>query len=142
MARTDETSAGHDADGQRHFMAVGDADDDVIEHRLYNCETIYAIFFDHFRKKGFTVRPPAGRMMVAAFDSQEGFEAYLGRRMSTAITGIYDPVSNRLVIYDYARNRAFQAGEEVGRRHCQKDQIAVGPTAFRRRLWPRRSGIP
>ncbi len=97
-----------------HFMAVGDADDDIIEHRLYNCEAIYAIFFDHFRKKGFAVRPPAGRMMVAAFDSQEGFEAYLGRQMSTAITGIYDPVSNRLVIYDYACNRAFQEAKKQG----------------------------
>jgi hypothetical protein len=97
-----------------HFMAIGDADDDMIEHRLYNCEAIYAIFFDHFRKKGFVVRPPAGRMMVAVFDSQEGFEAYLSRRMSTAITGIYDHVSNRLVIYDYARNRAFQEAKKHG----------------------------
>jgi hypothetical protein len=97
-----------------HFMAVGDADDDAIENRLYNCETIYAIFFDHFRRKGFAVRPPASRMMVAAFDSQEGFEAYLGRPMSTAITGVYDRDSNRLVIYDYARNRAFQAVKKQG----------------------------
>jgi hypothetical protein len=97
-----------------HFMAVGDADDDAIEHRLYNCETIYAIFFDHFRRKGFAVRPPAGRMMVAAFDSQEGFEAYLGGTMSTAITGMYDRDGNRLVIYDYARNHAFQEAKRQG----------------------------
>jgi Protein of unknown function (DUF1570) len=97
-----------------HFMAIGNADDDLIEHRLYNCETIYAIFFDHFRQKGFAVRPPAGRMMVAAFDSQEGFEAYLGRSMSTANTGVYDRESNRLVIYDYARNRDFQAAKKHG----------------------------
>ncbi len=97
-----------------HFMAIGDADDDAIEHRLYNCETIYAIFLDHFRRKGFAVHPPSGRMMVAAFDSQEGFEAYLGRRMSTAITGIYDRDTNRLVIYDYSRNRAFRAAQKQG----------------------------
>jgi len=97
-----------------HFLAIGDADDDDIEHRLYNCETIYAIFFDHFRRKGFDVRPPAERMMVAVFDSQEGFEAYLGRNMPSAITGLYDRDGNRLVVYDYARNRAFREAKKRG----------------------------
>ena len=103
-----------------HFMAIGNADDDDIQHRLYNCETIYAIFFDHFRRRGFRLHPPAGRMMVAAFDSQEGFEAYLGRRMSTAITGLYDKESNRLAVYDYARNRAFQAAQNRGEAVAKK----------------------
>ena len=58
-----------------HFLAIGDAADEDVERRLYNCETIYAIFFDHFGRKGFVVRPPAERMMLAVFDSQEGFEA-------------------------------------------------------------------
>ena len=57
--------------------------------------------------------------MVAVFDSQAGFEAYLGRGMSSAILGIYHTPSNRLVVYDYARNRAFQErkrrGEEIAR---------------------------
>jgi hypothetical protein len=103
----------------KHFMAIGNAADEYVEHRLYNCETIHALFFEHFRRKGFAVRPPAEKMMVAVFDSQAGFEAYLGRGTSTAILGVYHTPSNRLVVYDYARNRAFQArkrrGEEIAR---------------------------
>jgi Protein of unknown function (DUF1570) len=91
----------------KHFMAVGNADDEFIEERLYNCETIYDIFFQHFRKKGFTMREPKGRLMVAVFDTQAGFEAYLGHPMSTAVRGLYDTPTNRLVVYDFGQNRAF-----------------------------------
>jgi hypothetical protein len=103
----------------KHFMAVGNAAEEYAEHRLYNCETIHALFFEHFRRKGFAVRPPAEKLMVAIFDSQAGFEAYLGRGTSSAILGIYHTPSNRLVVYDCARNRAFQErkrrGEEIAR---------------------------
>lgn len=103
-----------------HFTAVTNAADDYTEERLYNCETIYALFFDHFRGKGFAVREPAGKLMVAVFDSQEGFEAYLGTRMPTAVTGIYHRVTNRLVVYDYATNRALVAFKQAGRKEADK----------------------
>lgn len=93
----------------KHFLAIGNTADEFAEERLYNCETIYAVFFPHFRKKGFRIREPGVKLMVAIFDSQAGFEAYLGQRMSTTTTGIYHPVSNRLVVYDYAHNRSFEA---------------------------------
>src|SRR5207244_3066179 len=32
----------------RHFTAIGDAPAEYTGQRLYNCETIYALFFDHF----------------------------------------------------------------------------------------------
>ncbi len=98
----------------KHFLAIGNAADEYTEERLYNCETIYALFFDHFRKKGFRVREPGVRLMVAVFDSQAGFEAYLGRTMSAATTGVYHPPSNRLVVYDYAQNRSFLANKKQG----------------------------
>ena len=98
----------------KHFLAIGNAADEYTEERLYNCETIYALFFDHFRKKGFKVREPGVRLMVAVFDSQSGFEAYLGRRMLAAATGVYHPPTNRLVVYDYAQNRSFIANKKQG----------------------------
>ena len=91
----------------KHFMAVGNADDEFIEDRLCNCETLYDVFFDHFRKKGFALREPKSRLMVAVFDTQAGFEAYLGQPMSAAVRGLYHLQSNRLVVYDYGQNRAF-----------------------------------
>lgn len=103
----------------KHFVAVGNATEDFTDEQLYNCETIYPLFFDHFRKKGFVVREPAGSLHLAIFDSQAGFEAFLGQRMSVATTGVYHRASNRLVIYDYAGNRSFMANkkkaEELGR---------------------------
>jgi hypothetical protein len=103
----------------KHFLAISNAEDDFTEERLCNCETIHDLFFEHFRRKGFPVRRPPGRLMVAVFDSQAGFEAYLGRRMPSGVTGVYDPPSNRLVVYDYGTNRAFVAnrkrGEELAR---------------------------
>ena len=36
----------------RHFLAISNTVDEYTEHRLYNCETIYALFFDHFRAEG------------------------------------------------------------------------------------------
>jgi hypothetical protein len=93
----------------KHFLALSNASDEYTEHRLYNCETMYAQFFDHFRRKGFAVREPGTKLMVAIFDSQAGFEAYLGQRMSSAVTGVYHRPTNRLVVYDYASNREFMA---------------------------------
>ncbi len=96
----------------RHFTAYSNADEDFAGMRLNNCELIYDVFFDHFRKRGFRPHEPACKMMVAIFDSQAGFDAYVGMRMPTAVTGFYHPKTNRLVVYDYGRNRDF---EEVKR---------------------------
>src|SRR5205823_1805147 len=79
--------------------------------RLRDCETLYKDFLAHFRGKGFAVHAPAGRLMVAVFDSQSGFDAYLGGKMSGGLVGVYHPPSNRLVIYDIHRNRALLAGK-------------------------------
>jgi hypothetical protein len=104
----------------RHFIAITNADDEYTEERLTNCETIYALFFDHFRGQGFAVREPATKMMVAVFDTQEGFEAYLGTRMAAAVTGIYHRGTNRLVVYDCASNRALKAAKRAGEQEASK----------------------
>jgi hypothetical protein len=91
----------------KHFLAYSNADEDFTTVRLNNCELIYDLFLDHFYKKGFRVRAPATKMMVAIFDSQAGFEAYVGQRMPEMVTGLYHPRSNRLLVYDYGQNRAF-----------------------------------
>jgi hypothetical protein len=90
-------------------MALTNADDRFSETRLRNCELLYALFCDHFRGKGFTLRQPSAKFMVAMFDSQAGFEAYLGQKMSPLVTGLYHPASNRLVVYDYGQNQTYVA---------------------------------
>jgi len=99
----------------KHFTAWSNAEERYTEMRLRNCELIHGMFFDHFRRRGFNVRPPAVKLMVAIFDTQTGFEAYLGHAMPVHIMGIYHPVTNRLVVYDIDQNRAVIARSDQAR---------------------------
>jgi hypothetical protein len=96
----------------KHFLAMSNAPAGDSEYRLYNCETIYATFFEHFRKRGFAARPPAEKMMVAIFGTQAGFDAYVGQSLGSAVTGLYHMPTNRLAVYDYATNKAFLEGKK------------------------------
>ena len=113
----------------KHFIAYSNADDEFAEMRLNNCELIYDLFFEHFRKKGFKVHEPATKMMVAVFDSQAGMEAYIGQRMPTAVTGLYHPKTNRLVVYDYGQNRDFEDAKKQARPNARR----IGSDLDRRR---------
>jgi Protein of unknown function (DUF1570) len=93
-----------------HFMALSTAGAAYSDYRLHNCETIHALFFEHFRKRGFTARIPTEKLMVAIFDSQDGLDAYMGQKIPSSVTGLYHPATNRLVVYDYGTNRAFASG--------------------------------
>lgn len=104
----------------RHFLAYGNAGLSFTDARLEDCELMYSSFFRHFRKRGFAVREPAEKMMVAVFRKQSDFEAFLGLRLGPSVTGVYHPPTNRLVVYDYATNASFvkakeDAEEAVGR---------------------------
>jgi hypothetical protein len=113
----------------KHFIAYSNADDEFAEMRLNNCELIYDLFFEHFRKKGFRIHEPPSKLMVAVFDSQAGLEAYIGQRMPTAVTGLYHTKTNRLVVYDYGKNRAFEEGKKEARLQARR----IGSDLDRRR---------
>src|SRR5262249_46851845 len=126
MARFDST----------HFTAWSNADDQFTIRRLHNCELIYDIFFEHFRKKGFVMRKPGTKLMVAVFDTQAGFEAYLGEKMPATVAGIYPPGTNRLVIYDLGQNEAFVASKrfmisQSRRIHSDMDRMRYVDTVNR-----------
>jgi hypothetical protein len=103
-----------------HFIAIGNADEEWSVLRLRDCEMLYNAFYDHFRSRGFPVHEPENKLMVAMFDSQTGFEAYLNRKMSPLITGIYHPQSNRLVTYDYGQNSSFVSGKKKAEQQTQR----------------------
>lgn len=111
-----------------HFTALSNADEDFSTARLRNCEMLYRRFFVYFRKHGFAVREPATKLMVAVFDTEAGFKAYVGPKETRGAQGIYDTRTNRLVIYDYRENRQFQAERDkaaaAGKRllQLQRDQ--------------------
>jgi hypothetical protein len=93
----------------KHFVALSNTDDEFTMMRVRNCELIYSLFLDHFYRRGFAVREPGYKLMVAAFDCQAGFEAHIGQRMPSGVTGVYMKDSNRLVIYDLNRNNFIVA---------------------------------
>ena len=96
----------------KHFIALGNTDEAFTQTQLERCELLYQHFLSHFRHKGFRLSAPPSKLMVALFDRQEGFEAYLGGVVPPMITGIYHPPSNRLVVYDFGRNRALLKNRE------------------------------
>lgn len=96
----------------KHFLALSNASAGDSEYRLYNCETIHSTFFEHFRKRGFAVKAPAEKMMVAIFNNQAGFDAYVGQSLGSAVTGLFHTPTNRLVVYDYATNKSFLEGKK------------------------------
>jgi len=110
----------------KHFVALSTADDEFTRVRLGNCELLYDLFFDHFSQKGLRLREPAGKLMVAVFESQAGFSAYVGTQMPSAVTGVYHPKSNRLVVYDFGNNEAIARYMFNNRAALGIDQIITG----------------
>jgi hypothetical protein len=109
----------------QHFTAMSNADETFSESRLKLCETMYSLFYDHFRRKGLVLSSPAGKLQVSMFDSQAGFEAYLGRKMASEVTGIYDPRSNRFLMYDYGQNDSFVTRTQEALRNAQKIHLQM-----------------
>jgi hypothetical protein len=96
----------------KHFIAWSNADADFTKRRVRNCELIYALFVDHFQRRGFDVQAPPAKLMVAVFDSPGGMEAFLGQKMPSAVTGVYSRLTNQLVLYDLSQNAAVLAHRE------------------------------
>jgi hypothetical protein len=120
----------------RHFTALSNANDRFTRTRLKNCELIYAMFFDHFRRQGFPLQTPRGKLLVAVFENQAGFWAYFEERLPVGITGMYDPRTNRFVLYDFATNQMFRDSKNralaVGRGHGGRGQRYLDKV---QRLW-------
>jgi hypothetical protein len=109
-----------------HFMALSNADVGFSESRLGDCELLFLTFCDHFRRKEFTVHDPENKLMVAMFDSQAGFEAYLNKKMSPMVTGLYHLQSNRLVTYDYGQNSAYVSEKRKAEQQTQRLSTELG----------------
>ena len=91
----------------QHFTAFSNADEKFSENRLADCESIYTLFYDHFRRKGFALFTPSSKLLVSILDSEASFETFLGRKLPAQVTGIYQLQSNRLVMYDFGQNESF-----------------------------------
>jgi hypothetical protein len=91
----------------KRFCAYSNATESFTHLRLRQCEVFYDLFFNHFQRKGFAMNHPPQSLMMVVFDTPDGVDAYLGGKLSSGITGMYHPQTNRLLLYDLSENRAL-----------------------------------
>ncbi len=113
----------------KRFAAYSNASDSFTTLRLRQCEIFYDLFYNHFARKGFAMHHPAQRLMLAVFDGPDGVDAYLGAKLPAGITGMYHPVTNRLLLYDLSENRALVAQKKKALDDANK--IAAGSARTR-----------
>jgi hypothetical protein len=106
----------------RHFLAIANAEEGFVRSQLEQCELMHDQFLAHFRGKGFKLKTPPSRLMVAVFETPEGLEAYMGGPLPVQVTGVYHPASNRLVMYDFGRNRGLEARKGMDREMALRAQ--------------------
>jgi Protein of unknown function (DUF1570) len=114
----------------KRFTAYSNASDSFTSLRLRQCEIFYDLFYNHFAKKGFAMHHPAQRLMLAVFDGPDGVDAYLGAKLPSGITGMYHPVTNRLLLYDLSENRALVAQKKKALDDANKIAAGAARTRF------------
>ncbi len=114
----------------KRFSAYSNASETFTSLRLRQCEVFYDLFYNHFSKKGFSLHHPGQRLMLAIFDSPDGVDAYLGTKLSSGITGLYHPPTNRLVLYDLSENRALLEHKKKALAGAAKIASTVDRTRF------------
>ncbi len=80
---------------------------------LEDCELIAQDFLDHYRAKGFQVKPPAQRMTVVVFRDERPFMEFARksvRNVPPNVVGFYSRAENFLVLFDSRNVPAAQRG--------------------------------
>lgn len=90
----------HAVEPTEHYLGVGDASEPFITEALNLCEGLASDYLAYFQKKGFAVKPPRERLSVVALADARSFAAFTGVEEGSAVGGIYDIQTNRLVIFD------------------------------------------
>jgi Protein of unknown function (DUF1570) len=83
-----------------HFQAVGDASESFMKLTLSDCELITLDYLDHYRAKGFDVKPPARRLTLVVFYDERPYMK-MTPGTSTDIPGIYMRAENWLALFDF-----------------------------------------
>jgi hypothetical protein len=97
-----------------HYAGAGDADEGFLIEALKVCESLAASFQNYFEGKGFDVRWPGRRMVVAVLGGRASYEAFKGKPAAPNEGGHYDVGDDLLVVYDF-RNGAERDGVDPTR---------------------------
>jgi hypothetical protein len=123
------------------YLVIGDAPEGFLAQALDLCDRLARDYLDHFRKKGFAVEPPRGRLTVVVLSGPDAYAAYLGLPPGQADGGHYEPETNRLVMFD---NRA-RSGGSPGLARANTIALmheATHQLAFNTGLLDRRADVP
>jgi hypothetical protein len=99
-ARDAKIAAAFDVETSTRFLGIGDAAREFRRKALDICEAMARDYFDHFKFRGYDVKPPDARMVVVILADGKAFEAFLGQSVLPVIRGIYSLDANYLVIFD------------------------------------------
>ena len=102
----------------KHFMAMSTAGTATPNTGCTTARRSTPCSSTHFRKRGFEAHVPAEKMMVAIFDTQDGFEAYVGQKMSVGGHGAVPP--------------GDEPAARLRLRHQPRLRVERGPRATRR----------
>jgi hypothetical protein len=94
-----------------HFLGIGNGPADYSQRALDLEEKIGRDFLAHFRKRGFKLDYPAGRLAVVTLKDGASYRAFSGDDPGEADGGRYYPEDNWLVIFDFRADQAKAIGE-------------------------------
>ena len=94
------------------YLAIGDSPEAFRKKALQLCLGLARDFLKHFGDKGFRVEKPRGRMSLVVLSGRAEFTAYLGEDLGPDVAGIYDPDTNRLLLFD---NRSGAANPKAAK---------------------------
>ncbi len=93
------------------YQAIGDAPRAFLKRATELCRDLSRDFLRDFREKKFAVETNKGLMTLVVLSSRSAFNKYLGIDLGPEIAGVYEPDTNRLVLFDNrAGGRAVNAG--------------------------------
>lgn len=86
------------------FRIYGDAPDSFLKLTLADCEAVAGDFISYYKGLGFPIKPSNQKLSVVGLSDDRAFAAFLGLPPNTALNGIYNHTTNRLVVYDFRQS--------------------------------------
>jgi hypothetical protein len=105
---------GFSASKANHYLGVGDSPTLFRDQALAICEKLATVYRDYFEAKGFTLSPPADRLVVVVLKDKASYRSFVGdaegAEVGAEVGGHYDVDANQLVVFDSVHNDDGGAG--------------------------------
>jgi hypothetical protein len=89
-----------------HYQAIGDVSEAFLKVTVSDCEKMAVDYLDHFRSRGFDVKPPARRLTLIVFHDERSFRRFT-LNTPPGTMGAYSQATNWLSLFD-SRNEPMK----------------------------------